>query len=192
MNAWWYHFGGLLNPQEVAVLVSHAMMKPPAPATVGHGGKQGVNAQMRRSKVRWLDPADPDLEWLVRRIEHRARRANAEAFGFDLDGFVDLQFTEYPANLEGHYDWHEDNTWVPAVEKRSPSTRKMSFVCLLSAPESYAGGRLEFERDALPPDKMARAGDAVFFPAFLKHRVTPVTAGVRYSLVTWFEGPQWR
>jgi PKHD-type hydroxylase len=39
---------------------------------------------------------------------------------------------------------------------------------------------------------MTQLGDALVFPSFLRHRVTPVSRGVRYSLVTWIEGPQWR
>ena len=32
-------------------------------------------------------------------------------------------------------------------------------------------------------------GSIIVFPSFLEHRVTPVTEGIRYSLVSWFVGP---
>ena len=32
-------------------------------------------------------------------------------------------------------------------------------------------------------------GTIIIFPSMLPHRVTPVTKGVRYSLVQWFSGP---
>ena len=35
-------------------------------------------------------------------------------------------------------------------------------------------------------------GQAVFFASFIKHRVAPVTRGVRKSLVMWFGGPPLR
>ena len=35
-------------------------------------------------------------------------------------------------------------------------------------------------------------GRVLIFPSFLPHKVTPVTKGVRKSLVTWMEGPAWR
>ena len=34
-----------------------------------------------------------------------------------------------------------------------------------------------------------KAGDMIFFTSGMEHRVTPVTKGVRYSLVNWFVGP---
>ena len=35
-------------------------------------------------------------------------------------------------------------------------------------------------------------GTIIVFPSMLPHRVTPVTEGVRYSLVQWFSGPDFR
>ena len=35
-------------------------------------------------------------------------------------------------------------------------------------------------------------GQAVFFASFIRHRVAPVTSGVRKSLVMWFGGPPLR
>jgi predicted 2-oxoglutarate/Fe(II)-dependent dioxygenase YbiX len=35
-------------------------------------------------------------------------------------------------------------------------------------------------------------GSLVAFPSFMTHRVTPVTRGLRWSLVTWLEGPPFR
>lgn len=35
-------------------------------------------------------------------------------------------------------------------------------------------------------------GGVIVFPAFLLHRVTPVTAGVRHSLTLWAHGPAFR
>jgi PKHD-type hydroxylase len=35
-------------------------------------------------------------------------------------------------------------------------------------------------------------GSAIFFPSFAMHRVTPVTDGVRRSLVVWMEGPRFK
>ena len=35
-------------------------------------------------------------------------------------------------------------------------------------------------------------GTAIVFPSFIWHRVTPVTKGIRYSVVAWFLGPPLR
>jgi PKHD-type hydroxylase len=63
----------------------------------------------------------------------------------------------------------------------------------LSDPSDYEGGRFEFD-NTLPqlPDEAFKKGSVIVFPSFHKHRVTPVTSGIRHSLVTWVEGPHWR
>ena len=42
------------------------------------------------------------------------------------------------------------------------------------------------------PDEAFKKGSVIVFPSFHRHRVTPVTSGIRHSLVTWVEGPHWR
>jgi PKHD-type hydroxylase len=34
-----------------------------------------------------------------------------------------------------------------------------------------------------------KTGSVIVFPSDTEHRVTPVTKGIRYSLVAWFLGP---
>jgi PKHD-type hydroxylase len=195
VHAWWQHFNKFVNPQEAAQLVNYCLRRPKVAATVGHGGTAMVNQEHRRSTLRWLDPAAPELAWLVARIEHKVLQANRNAFGFDVAGFPDLQFAEYHAESADHFGWHIDNCWVPDADKRLPFTRKLSFACLLSDANTYEGGRFEADLtggQALRAECMTQLGDALVFPSFLRHRVTPVSRGVRYSLVTWIEGPQWR
>lgn len=90
----------------------------------------------------------------------------------------------------GHGDASAVNTqfWKKAM----PFDRKISMVIQLSKPEQYEGGRLELANDPLPADKFVNQGDIIFFPAFNRHRVLPVTRGIRYSLVTWFVGPKFK
>ena len=42
------------------------------------------------------------------------------------------------------------------------------------------------------PNPERTRGAMALFPSFLPHRVTPVTRGVRYSLVGWVCGKPWR
>jgi PKHD-type hydroxylase len=69
--------------------------------------------------------------------------------------------------------------------------RKLSVVILLNDKDKYTGGNLELDH-LEKPQNFNKAGDAVFFPSSLKHRVTPVETGTRYSLVCWSNGPPWR
>ncbi len=60
---------------------------------------------------------------------------------------------------------------------------------LLNDPSEFEGGDLEIANETLSPMKQ---GHATIFASFLQHRVTPITKGVRKSLVMWFGGTPFR
>ena len=66
--------------------------------------------------------------------------------------------------------------------------RKLSVVVMLSRAEDYEGGVFELSQGA---PRLAQ-GDAVAFPSFHRHRVTPVTGGIRRSMAAWFHGPAFK
>jgi PKHD-type hydroxylase len=172
------------NPDMCRDIVKRALNIKPVEATTF-----GNVANLRRSKVRWISRSNFDWSRLFFDVENICRRANV-AFGFNLNMFYEIQFTEYNSEANGFYGWHEDLLWVPPEGKNSQ--RKLSFVMQLTDPSEYEGGSLEFQipGQELPnPSILKKQGTAVVFPSFIKHRVTPVTKGVRYSLVTWYEGP---
>jgi PKHD-type hydroxylase len=61
----------------------------------------------------------------------------------------------------------------------------------LSDPSEYEGGLFKIENQEIPLWYREK-GTVMVFPSYLRHRVEPVTRGVRRSLVAWFEGPRWR
>ena len=188
MKYWWQHFASAFTKEECEHLIEYGLKHKPVTATVGHGGKSVVDDHLRRSTVRWLSRSDGLLAGFYAKIETMALKANANAFGFDLQGFHEVQFTEYNADNSGTYGWHIDNNW----KKDTPFDRKMSMVVQLSPKDDYTGGKLELENDPLPAGTFENQGDVIFFPAFNRHRVTPVKLGKRFSLVTWFVGPKFR
>lgn len=190
MKAWWQLFSKALSPIDCEELKAHALALPAQQAVIGHGDKP-VASDMRRSSVRWLDRGDAHLAPLFARISACLLDANRRAFGVDYFDFMDVQFTEYHSSNAGHYDWHEDCTWKQGCNSQVWD-RKLSVVIQLTAPDGYQGGVLELDRDPLPADQFRNQGDLIVFPSLLRHRVTPVTAGVRHSLVTWALGPRWR
>jgi PKHD-type hydroxylase len=63
----------------------------------------------------------------------------------------------------------------------------------LSPADEYDGGNLDLMlgRDALHvADRTPGAG--ILFPSWVMHRVSPVTRGVRRSLVVWMNGPEFK
>jgi PKHD-type hydroxylase len=77
--------------------------------------------------------------------------------------------------------------------------RKLSMTVNLTHPKNYKGGNLKF--DFGPHAERSRyhtcteirpRGSIIVFPSDRYHQVTPITSGLRYSLVMWSLGQPWR
>jgi len=133
----------------------------------------------RQSTISWIEfkkmqPVYDDLRYLVQKI-------NRNNFGFN-----NIKITE-PAQVSEYskgqfYDWHTDSSIDMDNE---PPVRKLSMTLLLNDPSEFEGGNLEIAEKKMSHMKQ---GHAAIFASFLQHRVTPVTKGVRKSLVVWFSG----
>lgn len=143
--------------------------------------------RIRRADLAWLDERE-GADWIMDRIVRLAARANREAFDFALTDFAEsAQVARYGAEREGHFDWHSD-IGAGALAAR----RKLTMVVQLSGPSDYAGGTLELRPDAGVVAADRARGAATVFPSFVLHRVSPVTAGERWSLTIWAHGPAFR
>ena len=70
--------------------------------------------------------------------------------------------------------------------------RKLSLSLQLSDGADYQGGELQAQvRSRIEVAPKAR-GAVIAFPSYVLHRVMPITAGVRKSLVVWALGPEYR
>lgn len=173
-----------LSPDDcdrVIALVQAAQMKDA-------GLVRGQTAhQIRRADIAWLDDI-PDAAWVMDRMIGLVAKGNREGFGFDLTDFGEsAQVARYGAERQGHFDWHSDignGTWA--------AKRKLTVVVQLSDPADYDGGALEIWPDSNVATAPRARGTATVFPSFLLHRVTPVTAGTRWSLTLWAHGPAFR
>ncbi|WP_372604255.1 2OG-Fe(II) oxygenase [Actibacterium sp.] len=141
----------------------------------------------RRADIAWLDERE-GAEWVMDRIIQVVAETNRNRFDFDLREFAEsAQVARYGAEREGHFTWHSDIGDGPVARKR-----KLTIVVQLSSPDSYQGGVLELQPDSHVREASRQRGSATIFPAFVLHRVTPVTAGERYSLTVWAHGPAFR
>jgi len=143
----------------------------------------GGEKEYRNSSVRWLY-YDQFSAWVYDDLGALIMEAN-KSWKFDLYSVIDsIQYTEYNES-GGHYDWHVDIG--PSI-----AHRKISIVTQLSDPDEYEGGDLQIwaggEYKTVPKSK----GGSVVFPSFLMHRVTPVTKGIRKSLVLWVGGGSYK
>tara|TARA_B110000211_G_C13902718_1_gene474724 strand:+ start:94 stop:672 length:579 start_codon:yes stop_codon:yes gene_type:complete len=114
-------------------------------------------------------------------INNLIQQINRNNFGFNnIEMNQEAQITEYQKG--DFYSWHTDTAIDMSNE---PVVRKLSMTVLLNDPSEFEGGDLQFANKTINPMKQ---GYASIFASFLQHQVTPVTKGVRRSLVMWFGG----
>lgn len=143
----------------------------------------GTRVQSRKSKILWIEFA-PETEWIYKKLYEVSKKINEEKYKFNMDNaaFEKIQFTQY--NEGDHYEWHID------TGPMHTSFRKISITVQLSDPEKYEGGQLQIGvTDELAQSAIQDKGSVTIFPSIVRHRVTPVTKGTRYSLVAWVCGP---
>jgi PKHD-type hydroxylase len=153
----------------------------------------------RDSNIVWLN--EP---WVYSEIHPYVYQANENAgWNFQWDWSESCQFTKY--KKDQYYGWHCDSWDEPYNDPKNKNfygkIRKLSVTCVLSEPDDYEGGELEFDFGTQEPDgkhnirtctEIKSQGSLVVFPSFVKHRVKPVTKGTRYSLVIWNLGQPYK
>jgi len=176
------------------------------------------NVYVRDSEVAWLD--EKWIYDLILPYIHIANKK--AGWNYDIEEAENFQFTKYyPGGFYGwHIDSPTDkfSTYKRYIPGTSPTDekgrmlkgytknancvgnlRKISMTLNLNVPGEYEGGNLKF--DFGPHRKEERfyecleirpQGSMVVFPSYLYHQVTPITKGIRYSLVLWTLGKPFR
>ena len=152
------------------------------------------NLRTRDSDIKFFD--NPFVYDLLMPFFEMANK-NA-GWNFKYDWCESVQYTKYGKNQ--HYGWHID---MPdkIYKKKDPNfnnkTRKLSCTLLLNDSSEYTGGKFQIDfrshrekENIVQVQELVNEGDLLIFPSYLWHRVTPVTKGVRKSLVAWVIGPQ--
>ena len=160
-----------------------ASKKTPQFASVGVGDESEVRRKTRDVHLYGMPKSDI-TEGVFKKILYQVDYANKNAFNFEITGIMhDLQVLKYSSKTEQHYDWHID------ISGGHSYGRKISYSIQLSDEDEYEGGDLEINdgNTFIAPKKQ---GTVVMFPSYMIHRVSPVTAGTRWSLVIWIHGSQ--
>ena len=155
------------------------------------------NPEVRKTLVHFIKDENNKINELVWGF---LREANKIQFNYDLTYFQPIQFAEYKDG--GFYDWHQDDGGK-AVE--SPDElRKLTAVLVLSHPDTFKGGELQFFNGDRPMEDLGKItgeqvandikaqGSVICFDSRDYHRVTPVVEGTRYSLACWCVGPNFK
>ncbi len=146
----------------------------------------------RKSNIAWTNE-----QWIYDLIWPYMLSANEQAgWKYDIVAAENCQATRY--TKDGFYEWHKDGIGShnevinePDNEFLHGNTRKLSMSIVLNS--NFEGG--DFEMVGLDDENKVpklEEGSIIIFPSFMEHRVTPVTKGIRYSLVAWFVGPPFK
>ena len=176
----------VFSPDECRAIISLFSEYPVAPGMTWNGSGYSVNPERRQVTTAYV-PRDPRTLWVYERMD-KVFFKTAAYWGFDVRETVeDVKYLVYRES--DHFSqWHID------VGEDYSSRRKISMSIELCDSSEYEGGDMQI----FPTDKgheagpSRRAGNALVFPSYRYHRVTPVTRGTRHVLVNWISGPPLR
>lgn len=170
-------------------------------------GGNNLNTQIRNSKNSWVSTN----HWIGGFLWHYIQKANRENFLYDISN-IDGENMQYTLYSPGEfYDWHLDEGLSELYKPQScgnrntpnaaqdflnaniEKVRKLSVIVQLSDPEEYNGGNVEIIDESGNPYIVPRTrGTVVIFDSRSRHKVHPITKGLRKSLVAWVIGPRWK
>ena len=150
---------------------------------------KGVVPRTRITDIKWIR-LNENTNWLFKKIIDKIIDVNGKNFDLQLKFVEDLQFSEYTEEKRGFYSKHRDCGAKKSLDNYV-DIRKLSFTIQLTDENEYEGGELIFHLDEEKKAPKSK-GTIVFFESDILHEVTPVTKGIRHSLVSWVQGPNLR
>jgi PKHD-type hydroxylase len=196
MKGEWCYFNQYLNKSTCERIIRELKPLCKEEGKIG-SEKESLNSildlEVRKAKTCFIYATDTRYEYIFDLFWKTAIRANDDFFQFHISKLSYIQFSEYDSLVKGHYKAHRDVFWINGDPVYH---RKLSGMIQLSDPSTYEGGNFDIvDRDisSRPTllNEVRNQGTILYIPSFVEHQVTPVTKGVRYSLVAWFEGKKW-
>ena len=174
------------TPEECQRIISAYESDYSSKATIGGQNKGELNEEIRKVDEYNID-LNTENTWIFDKIARAVSLVNADYYKFELTGIVHgLSLLKYTGSDRSHYTWHTDTGDGPS------SCRKISISIPLSAPEDYEGGDLIVNTNGVENTAHKTQGSLTMFPSFCMHTVTPVTAGERWVIVVWVNGPRFK
>jgi PKHD-type hydroxylase len=179
-NHWWFWESVISKKDCMKFIEEHFLETEKISATYMLEEKHLFNTDIRKTEICWVN-TDTDLAAAL--FFYMAEANKNAGWNFDLSGIERVQLGKY--DKEGHYNWHKD---IDPPDEHG-FQRKLSVSLILSDPQDYEGGELEFSEDRSNSVKApSKQGSIIVFPSFIQHRVAPVVSGTRYSAVGWMRG----
>lgn len=187
MNGEWCYLNNSFTSDECDEIVKLGLSQKLEEGMLG-AQNSIVDYSYRKSKRAFIN-ASRETDWIFKRFWEKSAIANTDYFQIEYNQLEFIQFTSYE---EGEYYHSHADLFIYETPQR-----KLSVTVQLTDSSEYEGGELCFENlEEFPSDEAALAmrekGTSVYFPSFIRHSVSNVTKGTRYSLVAWFLGPDWK
>ena len=179
----------VFNATELKKIIKYCNTLEKTKAKVLEKTKDVNNDKIRVSDIGWIT-LNTESKWIFDRLAQSIDSLNNEYYQYNLFGFNAIQYAEYNSKQLGKYDYHMDMALNPTLSQDN-MTRKLSVSLLLD--NTFEGGEFEFNLSH-PSTSVPEliAGSIIVFPAYLLHRVKPVTKGIRRSLTVWCVGPKFK
>tara|TARA_B100000902_G_C26870558_1_gene697529 strand:+ start:91 stop:633 length:543 start_codon:yes stop_codon:yes gene_type:complete len=144
--------------------------------------KKGEVANSKLKSARNVNIQTTNINWINALLGGYIRYANSKNFNYNLsdNDIESAQISKY--SVGEYYGEHMD------FGKDDNLTRKLSLTVQLSDENDYEGGDLIFYTGSNREKSSRGKGSVIVFDSRLYHEITPVTKGVRYSLVKWYHG----
>ena len=181
INCPYYYYSGAVSEGVCNLIIEEGLKLTALAASLDQGATK--DDKMRKGLISFF----PENTWIEKLVIDYVASASKEAnWNYVITGKEQLQFANY--KKEAFYNWHRD------CNITSDLYRKLSVTVQLSDSEDYEGGELQFKNywgnmALVNPKDMLKRGTVIVFPSSILHRVTPITRGTRYSLVQWYNGP---
>ena len=133
-----------------------------------------VDHSIRNTRIAWIHP-NTETHWLF----DRAIVIFSSSLSFNM--LQSMQYTVYRGEDNSHYTWHRD---IGTGDKIMRARVNVGIV-QLSSPSDYVGGVLQLKHENKIIDVMKTKAVVTTFPIDMLHRVSPVTSGVRKTLIMW-------
>lgn len=191
INESWTYWDDGFSSDEIDSIVSLCEQKDLQYGNIAGASEGEELFNKRNSKVNFFN-RNEETSWIFDRLNFIIQSSNERFYGFNLNGYDSFQFTTYSGEEHGKYDWHMDMEIGHYPYGREP--RKLSLSMLLTDESEFEGGEFQINvSDSESPITVPlKKGRAIIFPSYIIHRVTPVTKGVRKSLVVWVVGPKFQ
>jgi predicted 2-oxoglutarate/Fe(II)-dependent dioxygenase YbiX len=168
--------------EDLSAFIENQKQKPLIESGVVRSNNSDYDKTFRDSNQVNVNSNNP----VVEKIREITKFANENYFKINISQYSkENHFIQYASG--GKFEQHTDTIWhADVADLNTKPVRKLSCITLLN--DDFTGGKLALWYMGNRYSFLFNAGDVIFFPSYVQHKVDPVESGVRYSLVSWSYG----